>query len=56
MWKESSMEQSQSSKRRDWKKLAIAGTIALIMPGGLILVGIYGIRKFLERRKNQKNV
>lgn len=49
------MEQSCSTPR-NWKKLAIAGAIALIVPGGLILVGIYGIRKFLAKRRTEKSV
>lgn len=50
------MEQSQSNAQRDWKKLIIAGAVALIVPGGLIIVGIYGIRKFLAKRRTEKNV
>lgn len=35
----------------NWKKIATVGLVALVTPGGFIILGIYGIKKYLERRK-----
>ena len=43
--------QQSSSASRNWKRLIIIGVIATITPGGFIALGIYGIKKFLDRRK-----
>jgi hypothetical protein len=43
--------QPNSDKPRNWKKIIIIGVIATITPGGFIALGMYGIKKFLDRRK-----
>lgn len=43
-------------KKRNWKKIITIGVIAVITPGGFIALGAYGIKKFLDKRRSQKDV
>lgn len=43
-------------KKRNWKKIIMIGVIAVITPGGFIALGAYGIKKFLDKRRGQKDV
>ena len=47
------MDQSKKEPQRNWKKIALVGAVALITPGGFIALGVYGIKKFLDRRKSK---
>ena len=39
-------------KPRNWKKIVAIGVIALVTPGGFIALGIYGIKKYMEKKKD----
>lgn len=47
------MNQQESLKQHNWKKIIFIGVVAIITPGGFIALGAYGIKKFLERKKEQ---
>lgn len=46
----------EEPKKRNWKKILMIGVIAIITPGGFIALGAYGIKKFLDKRKEEKDV
>lgn len=41
----------RSENLRNWKKYALVGVIATVTPGGFIILGMYGIKKLLDKRK-----
>lgn len=45
----------QQEPKRNWKKILITSAVVLIVPGGLIGLGMYGIKKLWDR-KNRKDV
>lgn len=44
---------SDSNKPLNWKRVFWVGVIATVTPGGFVLLGMYGIKKFLDARKNK---
>jgi hypothetical protein len=42
---------NQSKKQHKMKKYLIMFGVALVTPGGFLILGIYGIKKFLDKRK-----
>lgn len=50
------MEQTtgnEKKKQHNWKKIVMIGVIATVTPGGFIALGIYGIKRFLDGRKDK---
>lgn len=43
----------QPLPKRDWKKIAAVIVTAIIIPGGFIALGIYGIKKLIDKKKNK---
>lgn len=39
--------------KKDWKKIVIIGFTALVIPGGFIALGAYGITKLYKKYKKQ---
>lgn len=42
-------------KPRNWKKIILIGVVATITPGGFIALGIYAIKKLMEKGKSDGN-
>jgi len=40
-------------KPRNWKKIAVTILAATIIPGGFIALGIYGIKKMMDKKKDK---
>lgn len=40
-------------QKKDWKKIVLIGLTALVVPGGFIALGIYGIKKLWDKQRSK---